>query len=124
MICPRCRSERCCRSRRQGMKDHSLGLVGLRPWRCELCKLRFYAWAAALPFQFKVHCRRCGNFDLQRISGRYVEAWYAGMLHRLGVRAYRCAPCRHRFFSILSFTRIRSIEAEMDSPLGTQTVSN
>ena len=121
MICPQCRSERCYRSRRQGVKDHALGVLGLRPWRCQACKRRFYAWAVALPFASRVHCRRCGNFDLQRISAKWVEVWYGGIARRMGVPAYRCDPCRHKFFSIRSFQRIRSIEAEMEETAGVES---
>ena len=113
MICPQCRSERCHRSRRQGVKDHALSLVRLRPWRCRVCKRRFYAWLTALSFQLHVHCRRCGNLDVQRISSKHVERWHSGMIRLMGIPAYRCDPCRHRFFSMLSFRRVRSIESEM-----------
>jgi hypothetical protein len=115
MICPQCRSERCNRSRRQGVRDHTLGVLGLRPWRCEHCNRRFYAWLAALPFQFHVHCGRCGNFDLQRISSKWVDVWYARIARLLRVPAYRCDPCRHKFFSVRSFRRIRSIESEEEA---------
>jgi hypothetical protein len=53
-----------------------------------------------------VHCTKCGNLDLQRISNDYVEgifAWFFRMIH---IPAYRCAPCRNRFFSVLRYHRI------------------
>lgn len=123
MICPQCRSEQCQRSKRRTLKDYLLGAVELRPWRCELCKLRFYAWSAALRFQFMVHCRQCGNFDLQRISGRWVENWGSGAARWLGIPAYRCSPCRRRFFSVLSHTRLRSVEAETDPSMESRVAS-
>ena len=41
----------------------------LRPWRCSKCDRRFYAHSVPLKFVRYAHCRRCGNFDLQRIAG-------------------------------------------------------
>ena len=73
MICPRCRGERCRRSKRRGAKDYAIGAAGLRPWRCRSCELRFYAWSVALAFLFYAHCGKCGNFDLQRISREHVD---------------------------------------------------
>jgi hypothetical protein len=58
------------------------------------------------------HCRRCGNLDLQRVSATHVDgplAWFGRIAH---LPAYRCAPCRNRFFSILQHRRLRAAEDE------------
>ncbi len=100
MICPSCLSQRCSRSRRQGIKDYTIGFTGLRPWRCAKCKHRFFAKAVPLKFAMKAHCNQCGNFDLQRISNQHVTGWFSWIPRLLRVPAYRCAPCRNRFFSL------------------------
>ena len=87
-----------------------IGLTGLRPWRCAKCNRRFFAGVVALRYTFVAHCDQCGNFDLQRISHEYVTGWFA-WIFRLGqVPAYRCAPCRNRFFSVRPRRNIMPIE--------------
>ena len=108
MICPQCRSADCFRSHRDSMLDSLCTAAGLRPWRCHTCDRRFYAWRVALSFSRYAHCPRCGNFDLERIARDRVEQGTLVFLKRfLGFPAYRCDPCRQRFFSILPFRRIR-----------------
>jgi len=107
MICPRCRSAECYRSHRGGITDFVASLTGTRPWRCMACELRFYAWKVAAAFSLNAHCPRCGNFNLEHISRERVEAGSMITLKRwLGFPAYRCDPCRHRFFSVKPFRRI------------------
>jgi len=88
----------------------------LRPWRCRVCELRFFAWSVALPFLGYAHCRRCGNLDLQRVSRDHVEGWHAWLFRLAHIPAYRCAPCRHRFFSVLAHRRIRPVDSEIPQP--------
>jgi hypothetical protein len=128
MLCPQCHSGRCRRSKRHGIKDYTLGAIRLRPWRCRSCNIRFFASKVPMPFLFNVHCRKCGNLDIQRISREHVTTWYAWLFRLLRVPAYRCAPCRERFFSFLTFRRIRPYESkpaesEPDSPVHSQAAS-
>jgi len=61
----------------------------------------------AVAFLGYAHCPRCGNFALDRISRDRVEKGTLVALKRfLGFPAYRCAPCRERFFSTLPYRRI------------------
>jgi DNA-directed RNA polymerase subunit RPC12/RpoP len=107
MICPQCRSADCFRSHRNGFIDFLFTLINLKPWRCHTCDRRFYARRVALSFARFAHCPKCGNFDLERISRDRVEDGTLVVLKRLfGFHAYRCAPCRQRFFSILRYRRI------------------
>ena len=117
MLCPRCRSGRCRRSRRRSWKDYAISLTGLRPWRCRLCELRFFAWSVAMPYLGFVHCRLCGNLDVQRVSREYVTGWHAWLFRLARVPAFRCAPCRHRFFSLLFHRRLRPVDSLLDSPV-------
>lgn len=81
--------------------------MSLRPWRCQACDLRFYAWTVAVPFVRYVHCPRCGNFDLQKVSRERVGPGVLNIVKRyLGFPAYRCDPCRQKFFSLLPYRRI------------------
>ena len=107
MICPQCRSEECGRSHRSGVADFFGTLAGLRPWRCQTCDKRFYAWTVALAFARYVHCPRCGNFELQHIQRDRVDQGVLPAVKRfLGFPAYRCDPCRRKFFSLLPYRRI------------------
>jgi len=102
MICPRCRSVNCARSRRRGAFDFLGKLAGLRPWRCLTCDIRFHAGAVALSFERFAHCSRCGNFDLEVIPRDRVEMGaFVALKKFLGFPAYRCDPCRYRFFTLL-----------------------
>jgi ssDNA-binding Zn-finger/Zn-ribbon topoisomerase 1 len=108
MICPQCRSANCFRSHRDSVLDYSLTVTGLRPWRCHTCDNRFYAWKVATAFQRFAHCPKCGNFDLEHISRERVDGGtFLGLKRWLRFPAYRCDPCRERFFSVRLFRRIR-----------------
>jgi hypothetical protein len=69
----------------------------------------------AFPFLLYAHCRRCGNLDLQRISRDHVDGWFAWLFRLVRVPAYRCGPCRHRFFTTLTHRRIRPVETEAEA---------
>src|SRR5271156_1355750 len=100
MICPQCRSGDCLRSRRGGIADFLATWILLRPWRCLACDVRFYAWRVAVAFSRFVHCPRCGNFDLDLIARDRVDEGTLVLAKRvLKFPAYRCDPCRQKFFS-------------------------
>jgi len=113
VICPYCRSGLCHRSHRRGLRDRLGTICGLRPWKCDLCRARFYAWSVPVAFAGYAHCAHCGNLDLQRISRDLVDRgplrWPMRMLR---VRAYRCGQCRRRFFSLRPYRRIVSLHIE------------
>jgi hypothetical protein len=107
MLCPQCRSGDCFRSHRDGLIDYAVSIFGLRPWRCHTCDYRYFAGRVAVSFSCFVHCPKCGNFDLDIISRERVEAGTLVAVKRwLRFPAYRCDPCRQRFFSVLPFRRI------------------
>lgn len=113
MLCPRCQSDACRRSHRGGVFDLFCSIFGLRPWRCRACEARFYAWKVPIFYEQYVHCPKCGNFDLQRISRERVdEGSFLGTRRVLGFNAYRCDPCRTRFFSVRRFHRIVPVTPE------------
>ncbi len=113
LICPRCQSDKCRRSKRWGLRDYFIGFSGVRPWRCRNCEARFFGWAVPVNYVHYAHCSLCGNLDLQRVSSNYVSegsfAWLGRLLH---LPAYRCDPCRHRFFSLRRPSRIRAVHYE------------
>gem|GEM_PF-703548 len=116
LLCPQCHSVSCTRSRRRGVADFILSVFRLRPWRCKACESRFYAWISPVSLMLYVHCPRCGMFNLDRISSRHITQ---GPLHRvkrfLGFSAYRCDPCRQRFFSIRPYRQILPLGAAKKS---------
>jgi hypothetical protein len=107
MICPRCRSADCFRSRRVGLADFLGSAIGWKPWRCLTCEFRFYALRVAIAFSGYAHCPRCGNFDLERVARDRVQEGALVFVQRsLRFPAYRCDPCRQKFFSLRPFRRI------------------
>ena len=101
-----------------------MSLAGLRPWRCQVCENRFYGWAAPVSMIFYAHCSQCGNFDLQRISRDRVEhGALLGLKRTLRFRAYRCAPCRRRFFCVRPRTVLvpRDMRASSEAEAGQRT---
>jgi uncharacterized protein with PIN domain len=61
----------------------------------------------AVSFAGYAHCPRCGNFDLEHISRERVGPGIQTFLpRRLGFPAYRCDPCREKFFSLRPYRRI------------------
>jgi len=78
----------------------------LRPWRCRVCDARFYAWSTPIEYVWYVHCEMCGNLDVPRISSEHGMGMLAFIYRLLRAPAYRCAPCRNRFFSFRIYRRI------------------
>lgn len=46
------------------------------------------------------HCSICGNHDLMRIAGEHVIGFLTPLWRSLGIPAFRCVPCRFKFFSL------------------------
>jgi hypothetical protein len=63
------------------------------------------------------HCPRCGNLELQHIAKEWVERGMLRWVFRLlDAPAYRCDPCRLRFFSLWPLHEARA--------QGTQTATD
>ncbi len=97
--CPFCNSANIRRSKRRSVRDRLLSVAGILPWRCESCSARFHA--RLLPFRtlLYAHCKICGNLELQRISAERMTGAISIVGRLLRIRALRCEPCRHKFFS-------------------------
>lgn len=109
MICPSCGYHDCVRSQRKGLLDGLATIATFRPWRCMKCKRRFYARRVAWDLMRHTNCPRCGNLELRHITNERVEKGGLRWLFRLlGVPAYRCDPCRMKFFSVRSLYRPHS----------------
>ena len=100
MTCPVCHGERVRRSRRQSLSDYALSTFGVYPWRCSECHERFHSRLMSLGDFLHAHCRRCGNHELQRIDPGHVDARFTLLWRALQIPAFRCEPCRYKFFSI------------------------
>jgi hypothetical protein len=69
------------------------------PWRCRICERRFYATLVPLRHVFYAHCPRCGNFNLERVSGDAAARF--GLVRRLPfVSVLRCDLCRLNFVTL------------------------
>ena len=100
MICPICKGNDSRRSRRQSAGDYILSVFGVYPWRCHDCHGRFHARLMPLGDSVRVHCPICGNQDVKRIAPEHVESPMGFLWRLLRVPAYRCPPCRHKYFSV------------------------
>lgn len=100
MNCPACQAEDCRPSRRWFFHDYLLGVTGLIPWRCNACDTRFHAHGFSFSRFFHAHCDICGNLELQRIGAENVPGALSTVGRWLGLPAFRCPPCRHKFFSV------------------------
>jgi hypothetical protein len=115
MVCPFCNSAECRRSRRRTLLDYLAGVFGGVPWRCSRCSKRFRSRATPLAHLLAAHCAICGNVQLKRISGDLPEGLTAPFWRALGVPAFRCIPCRHKFFSALPVSKdIEETEYKID----------
>jgi len=122
LLCPVCHSDSPRRSRRSSVKDYAVGVTRLRPWRCRVCDVRFYAWAAPIKYVYYVHCGLCGNFDVQRISSEHGMGMFAWVFRLMRVPTYRCAPCRNRFFSFRIYRRIVPTKQPVETKVESQPV--
>jgi len=100
MTCPVCKSKDARRSRRQFATDYLFSVVGIYPWRCRECHVRFHARLMPISDSLHAHCPICGNQELKRISPEYVDAPLGFLWRFLRVPSYRCEPCRHKYFTI------------------------
>jgi hypothetical protein len=103
MTCPMCKGAEARRSRRQTTTDYLLSCVGVYPWRCRDCHARFYARLMPLSDSLRAHCPICGNMELKRIAPEHVDAAMGFVWRWLQIPAYRCEPCRHKYFSLLPY---------------------
>ncbi len=101
MTCPVCKQIGARRSRRHAIADYALSTLGIYPWRCRSCHTRFHARLMPLSDTFHAHCPICGNLELKRISPHYVDRPLGFLWRLLRVPAFRCEPCRYKYFSIL-----------------------
>jgi C4-type Zn-finger protein len=115
MTCPICKQAGARRSRRQNLADYVISSVGVYPWRCNECHARFHARLMPLSNSLHAHCPICGNPALKRISADYVDSLFGFLWRKLHVPAFRCEPCRYKYFSILPLQRTQEREAELSS---------
>jgi len=55
----------------------------------------------SLSDSFHAHCPICGNPALKRISSEHVNSLFGFIWRNLHIPAFRCEPCRHKYFSVL-----------------------
>jgi len=77
-----------------------LSVFGVYPWRCQNCHTRFHSRMLPLGEALRAHCPICGNQDLKRIAPEHVNTPLAFVWRKLGIPAYRCEPCRYKYFSM------------------------
>ena len=89
--------------------------MGVFPWRCEKCRARFHARLMPLSYSLYAHCPICGNLALKRISAEYVNTMTGFVWRLLRIPAFRCDPCRHKYFSVLPLHETRDHQVRVPS---------
>jgi len=51
------------------------------------------------------HCSVCGNLEVKRISPDLVDGITAPLWRALAIPAFRCIPCRNKFFTLLPLSK-------------------
>jgi transposase-like protein len=115
MNCPICKQDDVRRSRRQNAADYILSALGVYPWRCQGCKARFHARLMTLSNSLHAHCPICGNPALKRIAPENVDSVLGFVWRNLRVPAFRCEPCRYKYFSVLPLSQESKQEVGLSS---------
>ncbi len=69
MTCTRCGSDNISRSRRRGLADHLCASLGLWPYRCEECSLRFWADQRRRPRETSARATRASGQQVHSEQG-------------------------------------------------------
>jgi DNA-directed RNA polymerase subunit RPC12/RpoP len=100
LICPNCSGIRLRRSKRQSLLEMSKMLMGIYPFRCLDCGIRFWSSVWLLSKLAFAKCPKCLSLELMAWPEKYFRAT---LLHNLmttfGAHRYRCPGCRHNFLS-------------------------
>jgi C4-type Zn-finger protein len=64
---------------------------------------------------FHAHCPICGNPALKRIAPEHVNSPFGFVWRTLHIPAFRCEPCRYKYFSILPLQHQEKREVELSS---------
>jgi C4-type Zn-finger protein len=112
MTCPICKSRDARRSRRQDATDYLLSVAGVYPWRCQSCHGRFHGRLMPLSDSLRAHCPVCRNVEVKRIAAEHVVTPLGFVWRFLRIPAYRCEPCRHKYFSLRPLRTEKHVEVE------------
>jgi hypothetical protein len=107
VACPSCGARTAIRTHRSGAAEHLASLIGIYPYFCENCKVRFRRSRVrrGSRLQFRIErwtcCPNCGFDEVNPVSKDRVPRRLANYWCRiLGIPSYRCPECRTKFFSI------------------------
>jgi len=107
VACPGCGKETAIRTHRKGVAEHFASLIGIYPFVCENCKLRFHRFRHSRGSRLQVRmerwtcCPRCGFTEVNPVSKDRVPRSFSNFWCRMvGVPSYRCPECRTKYFSI------------------------
>jgi predicted RNA-binding Zn-ribbon protein involved in translation (DUF1610 family) len=104
LACPSCGAMTAIRTHRSGVGEHLASLIGIYPYFCENCKVRFRrSRNSRLQFRMErwTRCPKCGFTDVELVSKNRVPRLWANYWCRIaGIPSYRCPECRTKYFSI------------------------
>jgi DNA-directed RNA polymerase subunit RPC12/RpoP len=102
--CPSCGARTAIRTHRSGIGEYLKSLIGIYPFFCENCKVRFHRFRnrpVKIHIERWTRCPRCGFTEVNPVSKDRVPRSLANYWCRIvGIPSYRCPECRTKFFSI------------------------
>jgi C4-type Zn-finger protein len=69
----------------------------------------------SLSSSLHAHCPICGNPALKRIAPEHVSSPFGIVWRKLRIPAFRCEPCRYKYFSILPLQQREKRQVEVSS---------
>ena len=98
LVCPDCGATNFRFSKIRSLKERCATLLGVYPFRCGSCGVRFNGRIWRFSNLVYAKCPRCHKLDLSRWSEKYYRpgTWITMKL-ALGAKALRCEYCRHNF---------------------------
>ena len=111
--CPSCGSTSVRRSRRANMNEMPRMLMGVYPFRCNSCKLRFWDSVWLFSIWKWAKCPRCLNVNLVDWPKRHMNlSLWTQLLLAMGAQKHRCRRCRNNFVSFRP--RVEEFDSEID----------
>jgi len=119
LTCPGCGSESARLSRRRGLVDKLVEIVGIYALRCNDCHLRFHREVWKISDLIYAKCPRCCRMELGTWSEKYCTPSFLVRLKiYFGALRIRCERCRCNFASFRKVKHPYKARRTVQSPAG------
>lgn len=117
--CPQCGGDHVRRSRYRDKKERLRAFLGVYPFRCRDCNVRFLTGVLLIERSWYAKCPRCLRTELTTWSRRFYQAtpWQNVKLF-FGAQRCRCSACRYNFVTFKPLLdTAREAGASSEAPL-------